>query len=86
MARESKPNTGVLFKNDRKESDKHPDYKGNVNVDGAEFWLDAWINEAQSSGKKYMSLRVKPKLPGGQPKQQTQQNEPAGDFSDDIPF
>ena len=52
-------NRGVLFKNDKKESDKHPDYKGNMNVDGVEHWLDAWIKEGKSG--KFMSLSIKPK-------------------------
>lgn len=50
---------GVLFKNDRKESDNHPDYKGSINVGGVEFWLSAWIKQGQKG--KYMSLSVKVK-------------------------
>jgi len=33
MAYEQKPNTGSLFKNDRKEADTHPDYKGSALID-----------------------------------------------------
>lgn len=42
----SKPwrNTGVLFKNNRKQTDKHPDYTGSyTDGDGNEYFLDAWI-------------------------------------------
>lgn len=52
-------NRGVLFKNDRKEQDNHPDYKGSINVGGQEFWLSAWIREGERG--KFMSLSVKPK-------------------------
>ena len=27
-------NKGVLFRNERKENEKHPDYNGNINVNG----------------------------------------------------
>jgi uncharacterized protein (DUF736 family) len=54
-------NRGALFKNTKKRPDKKdPDYTGNMNVDGAEFWMDAWLEESKD-GKKYMSVRVKPK-------------------------
>ena len=61
MAYEQKPNTGSLFKNDRKEQDSHPDYKGTALIDGlGECWLDAWLNTS-ANGTKYMSLKIKPK-------------------------
>jgi hypothetical protein len=52
-------NRGAIFKNDRKESERHPDYKGNINVGGQEFWLSAWIKDGRSG--KFMSLSVQPK-------------------------
>jgi uncharacterized protein (DUF736 family) len=54
-------NRGALFKNDKKESDRHPDYRGSINIDGKEFWLDAWLKTSKA-GKKFMSLSVKPKM------------------------
>lgn len=59
MTQYDNTNKGVLFKNDRKDSDRHPDYTGNINVDGVEFWLSAWIKEGQRG--KFMSLSIKPK-------------------------
>jgi uncharacterized protein (DUF736 family) len=60
MAYEQRDNTGSLFKNDRKESDTHPDYKGSALINGVDHWLDAWIN-TDRNGSKYMSLKLKPK-------------------------
>jgi len=56
---EKKDNSGVLFKNDKKESEKHPDYKGNITVGGQDYWLSAWIKEGKSG--KFMGLAVSPK-------------------------
>ena len=37
---EQKDMTGVLFKNNSKETDKHPDYTGKATVDGKEYQMD----------------------------------------------
>lgn len=54
-------NRGALFKNEDKQSDRHADYRGQINVDGKEFWLDAWLKKSKA-GKTFMSLSVKPKM------------------------
>lgn len=58
-------NSGILARNERKESDKHPDFTGQINVDGVEYWLSGWIREGKEGGKlegkRYFSLSVKPK-------------------------
>jgi len=56
---EQRNNSGVLFTNDKKETDKHPHYKGNITVDGKDYWLSAWIKEGKSG--KFMGLAVSPK-------------------------
>jgi uncharacterized protein (DUF736 family) len=87
MAYEQRDLTGSLFKNDRKESDTHPDYKGSALLNGVDHWLDAWINTAKD-GSKYMSLKFKPK--GQQqsaPSQQRHSTQPVvDDLDDDEPF
>jgi len=56
---EKRDNSGVLFKNDKKENDRAPDYKGNIMVDGNEYWLSAWIKEGKTG--KFMGLAVSPR-------------------------
>tara|TARA_R100000742_G_C4279636_1_gene104878 strand:- start:7142 stop:7381 length:240 start_codon:yes stop_codon:yes gene_type:complete len=35
-------NRGAIWKNDKKETEKHPDFKGELNVDGVLYWVSAW--------------------------------------------
>ena len=77
-------NRGALFKNEDKETDTHPDYRGNVNVKGQDFYLDAWIKTSKA-GKKYMSLSVKPKQAKEAPEQRVQ-NNPAPYDDSDVPW
>ena len=51
---------GVLFENDDKRSKKHPDMRGNINVDGREYWLSGWWQQHDRHGE-YLSLSVQPK-------------------------
>jgi hypothetical protein len=78
MATEQYDNTnrGALFKNADKTDDKHADYRGELNVNGDEFWLNAWLKTSKK-GAKYLSLSLKPKQPAAAAKSQSA-------FGDDI--
>lgn len=84
MSREQKQNTGVLFVVDDKKSDRHPDYNGQIDVDGVAYWVSGWKKKSLKDGKPYLSLAVNPKNPRGQ----ASSPQPSGDFEEDrdIPF
>lgn len=87
MSNYDNTNTGSLFKNDKGDNEKRPDYKGSVNVDGVEYWLSAWIRTAgdnsKRAGEKFMSLKLEAKE-----QQQAQQPspKPQAAVDQDIPF
>lgn len=82
MEKQARDNSGVLFKNDKKETEKHPDYKGSILINGTDYWLSAWIKEGKSG--KFMGLAVSPK------EAQQQAPKPASkrveDMDDSVPF
>jgi hypothetical protein len=54
-------NRGTLFREVTKEKDADRDYSGSVNANGTEFWLSGWIKVSKKTGKKFLSLSLKPK-------------------------
>lgn len=59
--KQQKPNSGALFKNDRKTTDAHPDLSGSINIDGRDYWLSGWTKRNDDNSFKLLSLSVKPK-------------------------
>lgn len=78
-------NTGGLFKNDKKETDNHPDYKGSCFVDGIEYWLSSWIN-TDKNGNKYMSLKFNKKEESFKDLKEKHELPNSNEFDEDIPF
>lgn len=77
-------NRWVLFKNDRKDRDTLPDYSGTINVDGVDYYLDAWLKEGKKG--KFFSGKVKRK---DAPRESGRSAPPPGrqpDPFDDTPF
>tara|TARA_R110001606_G_scaffold226607_2_gene374743 strand:- start:152 stop:385 length:234 start_codon:yes stop_codon:yes gene_type:complete len=76
---ENKENTGAIFKNVHKKTEKHPDYKGSINVDGIEKDISLWINTSKA-GTKYMSAVInKPYVP-------LQEDRSSNVEPEDMPF
>ena len=78
-------NRGVLFRNDKKESEKHPDFTGSMDVGGVDHYLSAWVKESKQ-GKKFFSISIKPKNEVAAPAIQQAKQAVEQDFEDDIPF
>ena len=84
--------TGIISKNERKTDDKHPDIKGQCEIEGVQYWVDGWAKTRNSDGGKFYSLRFKRKdaqpqqkpAPAAKPAQR--QGSGFEDMEDDIPF
>ena len=91
-------NRGSIWKNDKKDTEKHPDFTGTLNVNGVEFWVSAWKRKADASEKTpALNFSVKPKEDRGNQSPRegagnqnfSSQGSSGGkfnDFDDDIPF
>jgi uncharacterized protein (DUF736 family) len=78
-------NRGVLFRNDKKETEKHPDFTGSMDVGGVDHYLSAWVRESKQ-GKKFFSISIKPKNDVAVPAIQKAKQAVEENFEDDIPF
>ena len=79
---------GVLFKNDRKDKESQPDYKGSyTDGSGQEFWLSAWLKK-DKNGNTFMSLSTTAKDDAhSRGMQQVRQSaKPTQELEDDLPF
>ena len=74
MAEYSNENRGSIWRNERKTSDTHPDFTGTLNVDGVEYFVDAWKRKPDASEKApALSFKVKRKDKQGTSKPPRQQ-------------
>ena len=98
MTQYDRTNTGTLGRNERKQKDTHPDFTGQININGVEYWLSGWTKtagpQAAKPGSKFLSLTVKPKdglqeprpAPQGKPALTEDNWDKAFDNLDDAPF
>ena len=80
---ETKNNSGAIFKNDKKQKETHPDYRGKINVEGKEFEIALWLKES-AKGMKYFSVAISEPYTPEQPAQREQ--APINTNDDDLPF
>ena len=82
MAYEQRDNSGTLFRNERRQNDRSPEYTGSVLIGGKEYWINGWVKEGKNE-KKFFSLAFKEKESRPEQQSKPKQAEP---LDDDVPF
>lgn len=78
--------TGVLFKNDKRETENHPNYKGSAEIDGKQYWLSCWVKKAKN-GESFMSLAFTEKdAAKSKPSKAKKADEDSNVLDEEIPF
>lgn len=83
MSYEQRDGSGALFKNDKGDNPKRPDYRGDITLGGVQYELSAWLKDGKKG--KFMSINGKPKGERQAPKRDDDPPH-AQDFDDRIPF
>ena len=79
--------SGSLFKNNYKNADNHPDYKGNGKVGEEEHDIAAWVRK-DKNGNSFFSVKISPKMVRSDAPKPAAPAAPAKTVSvtDDLPF
>jgi hypothetical protein len=86
MAEYDNTNRGAIWKNDKKDTEKHPDFRGELNVNGAGFWVSAWRRAPGAPDKApALSFAVTPK-DSQAVKPKSNEVFPKDITEDDLPF
>jgi hypothetical protein len=82
MANFDNNNTGAIWGNKDRKTDKHPTHTGSLNVEGVEYRVSAWVGD-KSKNQPALSFKIQKK----EPKQEQKQSAPKQEINNsDIPF
>ena len=87
MSEEKKyPNSGILFTNEKKEKDSHPDRQGSANIDGVDYWISGWIKTGNKGKFLTLSFKRKDEKTESKPAPKKQDRSSFDDMDSDLPF
>ena len=70
-------NRGAIWTNEKKSTEKHPDFTGSLNVEGKDYWVSAWRGDGSNPKAPKLSISINPKEPMAP-------RAPAPAFDDDL--
>ena len=76
-------NQGAIWKNEKRQTEKHPHFTGDATVNGIEYRVSAWKRDPEAKpNRPALNFKFTPKdAPKAPPKPETD-----APFNDDIPF
>jgi len=78
-------NRGAIFKNE-KTKDSQPDYRGKINVDGADKDISLWLNTSKDGKTKFFSVVISEPYVADKGAYVAPKAESNNDEPDDLPF
>lgn len=85
-------NSGMLLRNENRENERQPEFKGSLDVEGVQYWISAWVNTGKEGskieGKKYFSIKLTAKDAPKESKPVASKSRVGfeRDLDDEIPF
>jgi len=81
---EQRDNSGALFRNDKGDNQRRPDYRGDCKIDGKTWRISAWMKDGKKG--RFMSLSFEPPRDpaAGNPPERQDERADAGEES--LPF
>ena len=80
-------NRGQIWRNENKERDTHPDFKGSVDVEGVEYWVSAWKRKEGANPKApALSFSIQKKEARQEPDTHADYGNRDTDLDDSVPF
>jgi len=78
-------NRGAIWKDEKNSTEKDRDFKGELNVEGVEYWVSAWKRKPDASAKA-PALSFKIERKDQVPSKSRDENGKRVDMDDEIPF
>ena len=84
MAFEHRENSGALFRNQKRDSEKHPNAVGSALIGGVKYRVSAWT-KLDKNGQKWQSLAFQVDAHSSPPAPEPN-NNPVAEIESDVPF
>ena len=88
MAEYSNDNKGAIWKNDKKETENHPDFTGSAIINGVDMWVSAWKRKPDAKEKSpalSFTFKAKDEAKSSKPIANNQSSN-FDDFENNIPY